>query len=97
VAQCSFSKCTAKQKCFESDKQQSKQHIIQSLPNELILSVNYRQTKSLSTATLAAWLVHEENIGEPSKQKKQKQKKEAVITAIITDKIVEQELRRVEE
>jgi len=95
VAQCAFSKCTAKQKCFESDKQQSKQHIIQSLPNELILSVNYRQTKSLSTATLAAWLVHEENIGEPSKQKKEK--KEAVITAIITDKIVEQELRRVEE
>lgn len=42
--------------------------------------------------TSAAWCIHKQNSGETSKQKEV-----AVITAIITDEIVEQELRRVEE
>lgn len=42
--------------------------------------------------TSAAWCIHKQNSGETPKQKEA-----AVITAIITDEIVEQELRRVEE
>ncbi len=47
--------------------------------------------KGLPKYLFATWCIHKQNSGETSKQKA------AVITAIITDEIVEQELRRVEE
>ncbi len=48
--------------------------------------------KRATKLSLATWCIHKQNSRETSKQKEA-----AVITAIITDEIVEQELRRVEE